>query len=75
MSVKLAVKVAITPTDHDKSEWARMSQDAYRHGRPNFGVRYAYAASIRGSIPTDTFDALQYYYRQWLIGGWAGIED
>lgn len=63
----------MTPTDHEKAEWSRLAQDAYRHDYNAIGHRYSAAASMcRGlDMPVQTFDALQAGYRQWLLTGFA----
>ena len=67
----------VTPTAHEKMEWSRLAQDAYRTGRNGLGHRY----SARASDPAGTrlhdaaYDAIQTTYRQWLIGGWDAVED
>ena len=61
--------MSITPTRHEKLEWARLAQAAYAIDRNDVGHRYSGAASIRDaqSIPVATFDYLQAGYRSWLI--------
>jgi hypothetical protein len=57
-----------TPTQHDKSEWSRLAQAAYRAGRNSIGHTYSVAASIPrdAEIPLAHWDYLQYGYRTWL---------
>lgn len=59
----------ITPTEHDKAEWSRMAQAAYKCGHNSIGHRYSVAATIsKGEqMPVSVFDSLQRPYRQWLI--------
>jgi hypothetical protein len=65
-----------TPTEHDKAEWSRMAQDAYKTGRNFFGHRYSMAATLRRNeaMRLDVFDTLQHVYRQWLVFGWSEVE-
>ncbi len=59
----------IIPTQHEKKEWSRMAQAAYKAGHNAIGHRY----SAHAALPNDTgmecsvFDTLQRPYRQWLI--------
>lgn len=61
----------ITPTEHEKFEWSRMAQAAYRANINNIGHMYSAAASTprNGAIETGRFDVLQAGYREWLIWG------
>ena len=62
----------ITPTAHDKTEWSRLAQAAYREGRNSIGHRFSAAASLPHDAPMTVaqFDALQGQYRHWLVFGW-----
>lgn len=61
----------ITVTDHNKSEWARMAQSAYRADLNAIGHRFSGAASItRGTrLTCAEYDSLQTLYRAWLVFG------
>lgn len=61
--------MTITPNDHEKAEWARMAQAAYRTGRNAIGHRYSAAAALRHNepLPLPRFDTLQSGYRAWLV--------
>lgn len=61
----------ITPTEHEKSEWSRMAQDAYARDLNDIGHRFSGAASIvRGALMrADVFNALMADYLAWLIDG------
>lgn len=63
----------MTPTEHEKAQWLRLAQAAYRVGHNAIGHHYSAAASLcRGcDMPLGTFDKLQSGYRQWLISGFA----
>lgn len=63
-------QMQMTPTHHEKMEWARLAQNAYRCDQNDVGHRFSGAASIvTGSqITCAQFDALQADYRLWLIG-------
>jgi len=63
----------ISPSEHEKSEWSRMAQDAYARDFNDTGHKFSVAASLgRGAaMPLAQFDALQTEYRQWLIRGFA----
>lgn len=63
----------ITITQHDKTEWARMAQDAYRTGHNLEGHRFSAAAAslpVGAQLSAERFDSLMTAYRAWLIGGW-----
>lgn len=64
----------MTPNAHERAEWARLAQDAYRTGRNDFGHRFSARAAVGGYMPLEVFDTLQTIYRRWLIGGWAEVE-
>ncbi len=59
----------ITPTQHEKNEWARMAQSAYARGANSIGRRYSAAASLprNSQMQLEYFDALQNGYREWLV--------
>lgn len=61
----------MTPTEHEKREWARMAQAAYQSGRNAVGHRYSAAAALRqdATISTELFDRLMDGYRRWLVDG------
>ena len=63
----------IIPTHHEKLKWARMAQDAYRMGLNQDGHRFSAWAALPNETAIDigTFDALQAYYREWLIDGFT----
>jgi hypothetical protein len=63
------INLTMTPTDHEKREWARMAQAAYGSGHNSIGHRYSGAASLPncGHIELTKFDSLQRDYRIWLI--------
>ena len=68
----------IVPSEHDKAEWSRMAQDAYRTDRNSFGHRYSVmaATTLRGAaLPINIYDDLMRVYRQWLVFGWAEVEN
>ena len=59
----------ITPTEHEKSEWSRFAQAAYKAGRNDLGHRFSMAAActLKGqAIDGERFYALQDIYRDWL---------
>lgn len=61
----------ITPTEHEKSEWSRMAQDAYARDLNDTGHKFSMAATLaKGEdCATAWFDALQTEYRAWLLDG------
>ncbi len=67
----------ITVSEHEKAEWSRMAQAAYRESRNAIGHRYSMATTLRKGeqIRLDVFDALQANYRAWLIGGFDYIHN
>ncbi len=58
----------ITLTAHEKSEWSRMAQAAYKVGLNHVGTRYSVAASLPADarMSEGRFDELQRDYRAWL---------
>lgn len=59
----------MTPTEHEKREWSRMAQAAYKIGRNDIGHRYSVAAAVTvigGTMEAAKFDTLQAGYRAWL---------
>ena len=64
---------AITPTAHDRSEWARMAQDCYRNGANFYGHRMSAAAAKSGEMEIGAYDTLKRLYRLWLIDGIAAL--
>ena len=63
----------ITPNQHEKNEWSRLAQDAYRLGLNSVGHKYSVAASIcrDGRMAVEYFDRLQAGYRNWLVNGFT----
>ena len=66
--------MTITPSTHDRSEWARMAQSAYQTGHNFYGHRYSAWAARSGPIGQVEYDALQLNYRLWLLHGWAHFD-
>ena len=69
MQIRFNSTLRMTPTRHEKLEWARMAQAAYAIDRNDIGHRFSGAASIRDAddMPLAMFDELQGQYRAWLI--------
>lgn len=63
----------IIPTAHEKAEWSRLAQAAYRANLGSIGSKYSAAAAIPSGwkMPADRFDLLQSGYRAWLMFGFA----
>lgn len=61
------------PTEHEKSEWSRLAQNAYGLDLNDIGHKFSGYASLRRgeAIPLSRFDSLQSEYRQWLVSGFA----
>lgn len=59
----------IQPTQHEKSEWARMAKAAYKTGHNFTGHRYSAKAALPNGAAIDlaAFDTLQMHYRAWLV--------
>jgi hypothetical protein len=59
------------PTAHEKREWSRMAQSAYRNALTNVGHVYSAAAALSdgAAIHIERFDKLQADYRRWLMWG------
>lgn len=58
--------MTMTPTQHERAEWARMAQSAYATGHNAVGHRYSAAAAYPTAMPIARFDALMSGYRAWL---------
>lgn len=65
----------VTVTAHERAEWARMAQDAYRTDRNFWGHRYSMASACLNVCRIDVYNTLQHHYRQWLVFGWNGVEN
>ena len=54
----------MTPTDHERTEWARMSR-----AMPLGNARNTYAglAASRDQIRLDCYDYFMHAYREWLV--------
>lgn len=61
----------IIPTDHEKREWSRLAQAAYRDGWNEVGHTFSAAGALRHGEPMSLtrFDLLQEVYREWLVFG------
>jgi len=70
-----AFETFITPTAHEKREWARMAQAAYKAGRSCLGHRMSGAACLASdqSMGIQRYDHIMGLYRTWLIDGFAAI--
>ena len=66
----------MTPTQHEKNEWSRLAQDAYRTGHNFYGHRYSAMSAwpTDATMRIDVFDTLQDTYREWLLRGWVNID-
>lgn len=68
----------ITPTQHEKNEWSRMAQAAYRAGRNSIGHAFSVAASMSSGqqMSPRYFYKLQNSYRAWLVfNEWEHINE
>lgn len=61
----------ITVCRHNKIEWARMAQVAYRENRNTIGHVMSAAASMRDGavLSCRDYDRIQDAYRAWLVFG------
>ena len=59
----------ITPTEHDRAEWSRLSVDCRKHKRTDAAAFYAKLAAGTERIPIELYYRAQKYYRGWLIDG------
>lgn len=68
--------MTMIPTEHEKSEWSRLAQDAYSKDRNDIGHRFSIAASAKAGVEFELtyFDELQGEYRQWLNFGFSTVE-
>jgi hypothetical protein len=60
--------------EHNRTEWARLATDARKTGRDTLADYFTHW-SKQNAAPVDVFDALQGYYRAWLIGGWKAAAE
>jgi hypothetical protein len=67
----------MTPTAHEKAEWARFAQAAYGAGLTWLGHRYSAAAAlpVGATMATGAFDFMQRVYRAWLVSGLDAAKD
>lgn len=61
-------------TNHERAEWSRLAQDAYKHGWTHVGHRFSVAATL-AEMPLARFDSLQRDYRIWLLDGFEKVWD
>lgn len=61
----------ITPTEHEKREWARLAQAAHNAKLNEIGHEFDLASSLKADQQMDVerFDHLQSGYRGWLNNG------
>lgn len=61
----------ITPTRHEKLEWARCAQAAYRQSKNDVGHTLSAMAALPENTPlrVHQYDCLQAIYRSWLLNG------
>ena len=65
----------INPTEHDRSEWARMAEVCEKAGKAGHAGLYAAASRLTGPMQPWTYDALQKNYRRWLVFGTDKLSD
>lgn len=65
----------MTPTRHEKGEWARLARDAISTHRTSYARVFAAASRLRDDeqMTIQYFDALQSTYRAWLLGEWKPV--
>lgn len=65
----------ITVTAHNKDEWSRFAQDAYRTGHNAHGHRFSAAAALPEGYAMEArvYDSYQAVYRAWLVFGWDEV--
>jgi N-acyl-D-aspartate/D-glutamate deacylase len=65
----------ITPSEHEKNEWARMANYAYANERNDIGHKFSMAATLcKGEdCSVAWFDGLQNTYRKWLVDGLSAV--
>ncbi len=65
-----ALNGGLTVTQHNRSEWSRMAQDAYAKGRNDVGHRMSAKAALPEGhrLTCAEYDAIMGEYRAWLIG-------
>ena len=63
-----AIPVMVTPTQHEKYEWATVTQAAYKAQYNDIGHTFSVAATLPNGaqMTIKQFDELQSNYRQWL---------
>ena len=59
----------ITPTEHDRLEWSRISADCRKHKRVDAAAFYSKLAAGAGPVAIALYDRAQRYYRGWLLSG------
>ena len=66
----------ITITQHERNEWSRLAQDAYRTGHNAYGHRFSAAAACWPErVSCAAYDRHQAIYRAWLLTGWRDVPE
>jgi len=66
--------MTITPTAHEKKEWARLAAAAFHVHANSIGMLFSDVAKSPANAAIDIrrFDDLQTIYRHWLVFGELG---
>src|SRR5262245_35944665 len=72
-----AIPLMVTPTQHEKCEWACVAEAAYKANYNEIAHTFSVAATLPngGKLTIKSFDELQSNYRQWRLYGKLTLAD
>jgi len=72
-----AIPVMVTPTQHEKYEWATVAEAAYKAQYNEIGHTFSVAATLPNGaqMTIKQFDELKSNYRQWRLYGKLTLAD
>jgi len=72
-----AIPLMVTPTQHEKCEWATVAEAAYKAHYNDIGHTFSVAATLPNGaqLTVKQFDELQSNYRQWRLYGKLTLAD
>ena len=72
-----AIPMMVTPTQHEKCEWATVAEAAYKANYNEIAHTFSVAATLPNGaqLTVKQFDELQSNYRQWRLYGKLTLAD